>query len=378
MAVKCLPDGRWAVYYQLDGKKKWEYFGRGELAEVNAKRRDEEIRSEKGKHPASTGITIFTLLEEYHRRHFVEDSTRDSDFYRIDRILVPLMGSLFAESLTTTDLDGYVEKRVAAGRALRTIDRELDILRSAYAWAEQHQPPLIVRNPMKGYRVGSTRQPKPVAQINPISQKDFRSLMMFAPDHLLRAMLLQWYGGQRPGKETLGIRWMDVDFDNKEILVHSAHKGAIPERYVPIHPELLKHLLEWHGEDASVFGEKLDEIPVVHFRGAQVESLKRTWATTKRKAGIKRKMRMYDFRHAWFTNALRAGADLKSVSETGGHSQPATTMTFYQHTVREQHHAAVEKIPAVAMPRRAVQIGSVTQLPTATQKVVKDKKKPAK
>jgi integrase len=354
VAVKCLADGRWAVYYRDAGKLKWEYFGRGDLSELKAKQRDEQIKEERGKSRPPLAITVAQLLSEYHSKHRVQASTADSDFYRIDRVLLPLLGAHCAEMLTNDQIDHYVSERTKSGKSLATIDRELDILRSAYSWGESRNPPLIVRNPIRGYRL-TGKKSRPTAKINPVSQEDLRKLLRFAPPHLLRGMLIQWYCGQRPGKETLNIKWLDVDFERAQLLIHAAHKGSLEERYVPISNTLLPLLEQWRKEDESFCDASqidLQSLHIVHYKGSLVKSLKRTWATTKQKAGILRKLRLYDFRHAWFTNALARGADLKSVSEIGGHSDVATTLTHYQHTVLQQHRDAVEAIPKVPIPKK--------------------------
>lgn len=149
-----------------------------------------------------------------------------------------------------------------------------------------------------------------------------------------------------------------MDFERREILVHSAHKGAARERYVPIPDELMELLKAWKQQDLEMNpnpSADIQGVPVVHYGFKAVGSLKTTWRNTKRRAGITRKLRLHDFRHAWFTNALRHGADLKSTSEVGGHSRADTTMIFYQHTVREQHHDVVKKIPRIGATPRPVE-----------------------
>jgi len=103
VAVKQLGDGRWAVYYRNSGKLKWEYFGRGDLSELKARQRDEQIKRDRNKNRPPFGnynCAIAQLLSEYHSRHRVQASTADSDFYRIDRVLIPLLGSHCAENLS--------------------------------------------------------------------------------------------------------------------------------------------------------------------------------------------------------------------------------------------------------------------------------------
>ena len=46
--------------------------------------------------------------------------------------------------------------------------------------------------------------------------------------------------GYRPGqKELLRLKWPDIDWDLQTILVHSARKGGIKSRMVPIHDNFL-------------------------------------------------------------------------------------------------------------------------------------------
>lgn len=336
-------DGLWSVYYYRDHKKVFEYFGRGELGEARARAREAQLQAERP-HRICSGPTIELLLSEYHKRHLREASTMDTDWYRLDRVLLPALGTAYAEALTTDQVDDYVRARLDAGRKPSTVTREIAILKAAYAWAERRQPPLVLRNPMRAYRIQRGKHHKPVAEAAPISQDELRKLAAHAPDHLLRAMLLLWYGGERPGRELLGITWGDVDLEGRRIRIVSAHKGAAPVRWIPIHSALAPKLLEWLEKDKPM-ADRVEAIPLVHYKGRQVKSLKTAWVTAKRRAGITRKLRLYDFRHAWFSNALRGGADLKSTSEVGGHSRADTTMLFYQHTTMEQHRAAVESVP---------------------------------
>jgi len=79
----------------------------------------------------------------------------------------------------------------------------------------------------------------------------------------------------------------------------------------------------------------------MHEAEEAVKSLRRAWAYAKKEAKIHRELRLYDLRHAFASNALRYGADLKSVSKLVGHSREDTTLRVYQHVVDEQMRDAV-------------------------------------
>lgn len=119
-------------------------------------------------------------------------------------------------------------------------------------------------------------------------------------------------------------------------------------------PEFKQLMLRWRTEDEEglkVTRKKnkpeIYNLQVIHYRYKPVLSLKRAWNEAKREAKIRRRMRLYDLRHAGITLALEDGADLKAVSEIAGHSRPDTTMRSYQHVTKDQHRDAVAKIPCI-------------------------------
>ena len=57
-------------------------------------------------------------------------------------------------------------------------------------------------------------------------------------------------------------------------------------------------------------------------------------------------IRLHDLRHTWATLALKAGVDVKVVSERLGHSSPVITWTIYQHVVKGMQTDAAEKVAA--------------------------------
>ena len=57
-------------------------------------------------------------------------------------------------------------------------------------------------------------------------------------------------------------------------------------------------------------------------------------------------IRLHDLRHTWATLALKAGVNVKVVSERLGHSSPVVTWTIYQHVVKGMQTDAAEKVAA--------------------------------
>jgi integrase len=336
----------------LEGKKqRIKYFGRGDIALQKARRLDEEIKFSKGKLKVDGGLTVSQVCQQYTTQHHVEDSTADSDDYRLSSVILPVLGDIPVEGITTQHLNDYVLHRLKLGRKTRTVDRELDILRSAFNWAASQDPPLIIRNPLIKFKIAAGKDEQVPA---PPNSEELSRILSFAPKHLSRAVIINYHTMCRPGGEITRITWSDVDFIANEIRIIGARKGGPAVRYVPMSPELRSMMEEWRAEDENGLATtkkknppKIHNLTVVHHRYKPVVSLKRTWKETKEKAQIGRRIRLYDLRHAGITVALKAGADLKAISELAGHSRPDTTLRKYQHVSRDQHVEAIGKIPSI-------------------------------
>ena len=72
------------------------------------------------------------------------------------------------------------------------------------------------------------------------------------------------------------------------------------------------------------------------------------WRKALQRAGIERRIRPYDLRHAFASHSLDAGADLKSVADIMGHADEAMIVRFYRHTNPESLRAATEAAPGLS------------------------------
>lgn len=122
--------------------------------------------------------------------------------------------------------------------------------------------------------------------------------MAAASNHLQRALLLSVSLGVRVGEsELLSMRWEDVDLKRGVVRVWSADKNPNkPYCDVPIRTDLMFAIEQWKIEDAGLSPET-----IVHYKGSPVKSIRTTWKTCKRDAGITRRLRPYDLRHAFAT-----------------------------------------------------------------------------
>jgi integrase len=117
-------------------------------------------------------------------------------------------------------------------------------------------------------------------------------------------------------------------------------KRAPPAR---IHARLLPHLKRWRDADVA-----RGISSVIHYHGAPVAKLRRSWATVARRAKAERHDAPHIVRHTAATWQMQAGTDLFEAAGYLGMS-PETLWGTYGH-----HHPDFQQNAAQAMPRKPV------------------------
>jgi integrase len=84
---------------------------------------------------------------------------------------------------------------------------------------------------------------------------------------------------------------------------------------------------------------------MINYNGQHIKSIKTAWRKSLKRAGITRRIRPYDLRHAFATEALAAGADIRTIAELTGHADVAMVLRHYQHVLDRQKQAVVNLIP---------------------------------
>ena len=162
----------------------------------------------------------------------------------------------------------------------------------------------------------------------PPSPEELRQMLHAASPHIQRVIILGSQCGIRFGaSELFKLTWNDVDFELGIIRVQAAHKNpSAPWRAIPMRQSLKRIMREWRDADLS---EGINHI--INYMGKPVASIKRAWANTLQKAGITRRIRPYDLRHAFATELIAQGVDIGTVAKLMGHSSPNMIYQHYQY-----------------------------------------------
>lgn len=218
-----------------------------------------------------------------------------------------------------------------------TVRGRLSVLRTVLRWCAA-----------QGYREPLEFPALPPAHYErfiPPTPEELNAIMAHAAPHIVRVVVLGAQCGVRVGpSEMFGLTWDDVDLNRGVLRVHGAKKNLdAPWREVPIRESLIPVFRTWQDEDGS------KGIPwLIHYRGKPVTSIKLAWPNALKCAGITRRIRPYDLRHAFATELIAGGVDIGTVAKLMGHSGSAMLLSHYQYVMDKQKRAAVEALPSLA------------------------------
>jgi integrase len=345
VSVNRLRDGRWCVHYRTAaGSISREYFGRGPEGERAARDRQQELslRPYVKRTPAAGAALFAELAKAYYEaaRARLQQTSLSALAYKLDRFYIPALGHLPAAHVTPDRIDKYVADRLKTV-SRSTVHRELSDICAILSWAASRR--YILANPLAGYR----KPPRDDAVIAPPTVDELGRILAASAGHLRRALQLAFYTGIRPGRrELLSRKWSDVDLHRGTLFIESARKGGPVTRAIALHPELRALLAAWQAADINLQPppEYLVHYGVGH---KPVGSLKTAWAAALRRAGITRRLRLYDVRHTFATLAIQSSGDMRTISEIMGHSRPDTTLKVYSHSDLLAQQRALDKLPRI-------------------------------
>ena len=313
-------------------------FERGQ-SDLYAREREIIRRARRGRAVKTPGaVCVADLLARY-LATLANPTTRATSGYHV-RLFAAIYGQRKAHCLTPDDLAGYLSVQQGRGVGLSTAYRRLRVVRAAYNWASRWG--VLPVNPLAGLRLPTVAAQVPM----PPSLQEARLLYAHAAPHVRRVIVLGITCGARIGpSELFRLQWRDVDIRQGLIRMPNAQKGSRLEyRDIPLRADTLRLVRKWAEQDAAA------ACPwVIHHKGKPVRTISRAWHNTKRRAGITRKLRPYDLRHAFASIALDHNADIKSVAEVMGHRNQVMILQYYRHTSAKQRRKAVNAAPSLGV-----------------------------
>ena len=274
----------------------------------------------------------------------------------IDNYIVPNIGAIPLEKLTSLDLQKLYKKLLTKGRidsleakgqlkglSAKTVQNILQILSSALKLAQEQR--IILTNPAE------------VCALPKVEQREMKTLPVEQPRSFLRETresgvfelyYLELATGLRRG-ELLGPKWGDIDLkrgDLRALRQISRINGEVVEaplktknayRTLPLSADAINVLMQQRrktGNSEWVFpsptGGPMSPDSVLHM-------LQRVL----KRAGLPR-IRFHDLRHTFATLALQNGVDVKTVSGMLGHFSAGFTLDTYAHVTTSAKREAAK------------------------------------
>jgi integrase len=191
---------------------------------------------------------------------------------------------------------------------------------------------MLIVNPFRSVTKPKVRDAQPAH----FTKRDFQSLLAVVPDRDFRELCIcAVSSGLRLG-ELHSLRWIDVDFVRKVIMVQNSDTFTTKSKRNRVVPmgEQLWHLLAVRREaasDARVFPMK------------SADHTSKVFKRYIRLAGLSEKLHFHSLRHTFATWLVQDGVPIYGVQKLLGHSSVKMT-EVYSHLAASELHSAVNKI----------------------------------
>lgn len=345
-------DGRWEYRYTVTDRSGIEHLRSGyaaSQAEATKKKLEAQAQVASGLYVDPDKITVGQWLHVWFEEYFLPSHRASTASVYLDTItcyLVPALGSMRLQKLRPEHIQAFVN---AQEKSPTTIKKMIEVLSGALKQAVENS--LILSNPARKVKLPKQEQ----KEIEFLTLEEQKKLLEALPDtDSGRALRFILQTGLR-ASELSGLRWQDIkgdffrvnqvilrvkcfDGEQKTQFSISPPKSKAGQRDIPLtqkareiidiqRREYLQHKLR-----AGSIWEDYDLVfctPIGTPKDAA--NLRRTLRDALKKAGLKHRG-LHALRHSFATNAVRAGMDLRTLTEIIGHAKVAFTMQTYVHS----------------------------------------------
>ncbi len=262
---------------------------------------EKRFLSVEGKTTFNEAADSFLAYSKARRKTFKNDA-------QIVERLKAFFGDKTLESLTPDIVEAFLTQRREAGNcrlkdhplAGTTLNRDIGTLKSIINRAILNG--LIEKDPIRG-----VRKFKEIPRDRVLEPDEYQRLLDHCKPYLKAIVQLAYLTGMRRG-EILGLRWEQVDLQNKVIILEAADTKTREKREIP----LSNALVELFQRIPKTLGSSY----VFTRKGQRLKEVKDDFLKACRQAGIV-DFRFHDLRHCAVTNLRKAGSDSVTMSISG-------------------------------------------------------------
>jgi len=321
----------WYIDYYLKGRRKRRKIGTSKKLAQQVLN-DVHLKIAKGEY-----LGVYdkkkVLFEELAQQYLVFSKANKAwSSQRRDRFSIAQLVSIFKGKylfeITPRMVEKYKAKRLEKV-APATVNRELACLKHMYTKAIEWG--YLKINPVKSVKLLK----EPPGRLRYLMPKEVKKLLDVCRGYLRSIVITALNTGMRKG-EILGLRWEDVDLQNRKVTVRKPKNNEI--RVIPINQTLYQELSNLsHGPDGEfLFSNGEDR---------RFGDIKKGFSLALKKAGIE-DFHFHDLRHTFGSHLVMQGVDLKTVQQVMGHKDIKMTMR-YSHLSPEYVQEAIGRLDSV-------------------------------
>jgi site-specific recombinase XerD len=247
--------------------------------------------------------------------------------------LLPLIGSYFAEGISSEMIEEMLGNLKRTGLSGSTVNRYRALISSVYAIGVAAGR--VSKNPVsrvKRYKENESR----VRYLREEEEERLRAVLKVQFPERIPEYELALYTGMRRG-EQFGLKWKDVDLEKGMLTV----RGKTGRRFIIVNSHAKTALQKLLG--AQNAGAAISSPYVCPETKRDDQRDWRRWLEDAAKAANVEDFHWHDLRHTFASRLVMAGVDLRTVQELLGHKSILMTMR-YAHLSPDHRQAASEKI----------------------------------
>ncbi|WP_456479826.1 tyrosine-type recombinase/integrase [Nautilia sp.] len=250
--------------------------------------------------------------------------------------LIPVFGSYQINKISKGFIKQWIDERLKEVSPVR-MQKLLGILKAIFEIAIDYEH--IKENPCDRIKLPKHN---PIRQMYPFSKEEVTLILNNADGWFQNYLAIAFMTGMRPG-EIIALTIEDIDLKNKIINVNKRiKKGEIDTpktkhsiRKVPIMDELIPYLKN-QIETQKQKGLDLLFTTINNRMYYDSDKFHPFWYRLLDKCGIERRV-MYNTRHTFALNAIRAGINILDVSQILGHKDSYETLSTYAKYIKNEH-----------------------------------------
>ena len=333
-------EGRYKVFDDLSGKTKYRSVYGKTYTDVKSKL---ILLKSKPVNTVSSGkLTVGELFEEWLSavRLKAKESTYANYRMKVDKHILPYFVETLYEQLTVQSVHEFIEKKLNSGLSAKYVSDIVIVFKSMSKYISRVHG---FRNPLADVILPKIEKSK-MTLLSENQQKKLCDYLAGNTNKTSLGVLISLYMGLRVG-EVCGLKWSDVDFEKSIItvsrtvqrvscenmgtkLIIGTPKSRSSQREIPIPAFLIEIMKKFKNSDNSYILSGNSKI-------IESRTMQRRFKTILKKADLP-SVNYHVLRHIFATNCVKAGFDVKTLSEILGHSSVETTLNRYVHSSIER------------------------------------------